>query len=65
MIYADDAAQPTQIIPTSAERQQQLVLSDREILTLARWAMVIEDHYQRPMDIEWAKDGQRNELFIV
>jgi phosphoenolpyruvate synthase/pyruvate phosphate dikinase len=32
---------------------------------LTRWACIIEDHYQRPMDIEWAKDGETSELFIV
>lgn len=40
-------------------------LSEKEILTLARWAILIEKHYNRPQDIEWAKDGKSNELFIV
>jgi pyruvate,water dikinase len=47
------------------EEQQKFVLSDDEVLTLARWAVIIEEHYGRPMDIEWAKDGIINELFIV
>ncbi len=47
------------------EEQQRFILSDDEILTLARWACLIEEHYGTPMDIEWAKDGITNELFIV
>ena len=41
------------------------ILSDGEIVTLAKWAMEIENHYGRSMDIEWAKDGISGELFIV
>jgi pyruvate,water dikinase len=40
-------------------------INDEEILTLARWAVIIEKHYGRPQDIEWAKDGETGELFIV
>ena len=47
------------------EDQSRFVLSDDEVLTLARWACIIEGHYGGPMDIEWAKDGITNELFIV
>jgi pyruvate,water dikinase len=45
--------------------QRKFAISDDEILTLARWACIIEEHYGRPMDIEWAKDGVSGELFIV
>ena len=45
--------------------QRKFALSDEEVLTLARWACVIEDHYGLPMDIEWAKDGVTGELFTV
>ncbi len=45
--------------------QRKFALSDDEVLTLARWACIIEEHYQLPMDIEWAKDGVTGELFIV
>ena len=41
------------------------MLSDKEIITLAKWAKIIEEHYNKPMDIEWAKDGISNELFIT
>lgn len=47
------------------EEQRRFVLSDDEVLMLAKWACIIEDHYGMPMDIEWAKDGLTNELFIV
>jgi pyruvate,water dikinase len=47
------------------EEQRQFALSDDEILILARWACIIEEHYGVPMDIEWAKDGANGELFVV
>jgi len=50
---------------TKVEEQKNFALIDDEILTLARWACVIEEHYGVPMDIEWAKDGDTGELFIV
>ena len=49
----------------SAEDRKKFVINDDELLTLAKWAIIIEDHYKKPMDIEWAKDGQTGELFIV
>lgn len=49
----------------AAQEQHKFVLSDDEILQLARWGMEIEKHYARPQDIEWAKDGRTKELFIV
>lgn len=41
------------------------VLEDEEVMQLARWAITIEDHYGKPMDIEWAKDGTTQELYIL
>jgi pyruvate, water dikinase len=58
-------ARTTLPMPTSRRERESLVLNDDEILTLARWAVAIERHYGRPMDIEWAKDGRSRELFIV
>jgi pyruvate,water dikinase len=49
----------------SKEEQSKFVISDDELITLAKWAKIIEEHYQKPMDIEWAKDGKTGELFIV
>ncbi len=65
MVYAQDGDRPTRNVPTSKAERAAFVLSDQDILTLARWACVIEDHYGRPMDMEWAKDGETGELFIV
>ncbi|MGB9743204.1 MAG: phosphoenolpyruvate synthase [Minisyncoccales bacterium] len=45
--------------------QLKFSLTDEEILTLAKWAVIIEKHYNYPQDIEWAKDGQTGQLFIV
>ncbi|WP_227268417.1 phosphoenolpyruvate synthase [Roseobacter weihaiensis] len=52
-------------VPTSKAERQQYVLSDAEILTLARQARIIEDHYGHPMDMEWARDGKTGTLYIV
>jgi len=67
MIYAsvDTDAGPTRHVPTSQAERDTFVLSDAEILKLARWAVAIERHYGCPMDMEWAKDGPEGELFIV
>ncbi|MFN3547472.1 MAG: phosphoenolpyruvate synthase [Mesorhizobium sp.] len=64
MIYAD-GEQPTRNVPTSKAERARFVLSDEEILELARWAAAIEKHYGCPMDMEWARDGETGELFIV
>ncbi len=63
MVYTEDETRPVRTIATSEEEQRRYVLTDAEIITLARWACIIEDHYTettgyfRPMAIEWAKDG--------
>lgn len=63
MIYAEGGG--VMNTETPSERQKQLVLNDQEVETIANWAVIIEKHYGMPMDIEWAKDGNSNELFIV
>ena len=65
LVYARGAARPTRTLRTSAREQGAFVLTDDEILQLARWAVTIEEHYGRPMDMEWAKDGETGGLFIV
>jgi pyruvate,water dikinase len=65
LIYGDEAGQPTKNVSTSPAERTAFVLDDEAILTLARWACVIEDHYGQPMDMEWAKDGESGDLFIV
>lgn len=49
----------------SSEERQRFVLDDAELLTLARWACAIERHYGGPMDIEWARDGETGQLYVV
>ncbi|MGK2870840.1 MAG: phosphoenolpyruvate synthase [Alphaproteobacteria bacterium] len=65
MLYATAGDAPTRNVETSMAERAAFVLDDNEILTLSRWACVIEAHYGMPMDMEWAKDGQTDELFIV
>ena len=69
MVYDGDKS--TKNIPVPEGKQRQFALSDDEILQLAQWAVIIEDHYSQvqgsytPMDIEWAKDGKNDTLYIV
>jgi pyruvate, water dikinase len=70
LVYADADAEdaddgPTRRVDTTDEERQTPVLNDAEVLALARWAVLIERHYDKPMDMEWAKDGKTGELFIV
>lgn len=69
LIYSDVADhQPgvtTINTDTSQEKRETFVLTDKDINILAKWSLLIEEHYGRPMDIEWAKDGITGELFIV
>lgn len=66
MVYAEAKQDKTITnIITPKDKQDQFVLSDNDVINLAKWAKIIEDHYQKPMDIEWAKDGITNELFIT
>jgi len=60
-----DDAGGTTTVATSVQERAGFVLSDDEVLALARWAVTIEEHYGLPMDIEWAKDGLTGELFVV
>ncbi len=62
MVYAGKG---TKNLKTSRKEREQFVLKEKEIQKLAAWGMIIEEHYKRPMDIEWAKDGVTGELFIV
>ena len=65
MIYASEGDSPTRNVPTSKVERSTFVLDDSEILAFARWACAIERHYGCPMDMEWAKDGESGEMFIV
>jgi len=72
MTYASEGeSEATKIVPVSLEDQHRFCLTDEEIIRLAEWTTIIEDHYSeeagyfKPMDIEWGKDGVTNELFIL
>jgi len=65
VVYATGGSETTKEIETSTSERCCFVLDDDEILQLGRWAAAIEEHYGRPMDIEWAKDGELDQLFIV
>ena len=65
IIRATGGGMTTRAIDTRRQERERFVLEDAEVLKLARWAVAIESHYGRPMDIEWAKDGLTRELFIV
>lgn len=62
---AEGASASTRDVETTAEERAALVLSDDDVLQLARWGATIEAHYDRPMDIEWARDGRTGEMFVV
>ncbi|WP_447029865.1 phosphoenolpyruvate synthase [Vibrio parahaemolyticus] len=67
MIYSNnqEIGKQVDIIDTSEEERNTFSLNEDEIKELAKQAMIIEKHYQRPMDIEWAKDGIDGKLYIV
>ncbi len=71
LVYDVGGSKSTKNVPVPPSERKKLALSDEEILELARWACVIEDHYSgvngryTPMDMEWAKDGITGQLFIV
>ncbi|MDO8486425.1 MAG: phosphoenolpyruvate synthase, partial [Candidatus Staskawiczbacteria bacterium] len=65
MIYDKNTKKPTRNIQTPLKDRKEFVLSDQEILSLAKWSMIVENHYKKSMDMEWAKDGKDGKLYIV
>lgn len=71
MVYSVNGIKPVKNIRVPQEERKSFALKDKEILQLAKWAVIIEEHYSKkaghfkPMDMEWAKDGQTGQLFIV
>ena len=71
LVYDIGGSRMTKNVPVAPEDRDRFAIDDDEILALARWACLIEDHYSAkrgrptPMDMEWAKDGRTGELFIV
>jgi len=65
LVYSVGGTSTTQNSAVPLEDRRIFCLNDNEVLKLARWGMLIEEHYQKAMDIEWAKDGRTKEIFIV
>ena len=66
MIYSEGSNKTSVVnVDTPVERQRMYVLNDTEISLLANWCLIIESHYQKPMDIEWAKDGVNGKIYII
>jgi len=65
MVYDPEGEEPVKIIDIEKERSTKYCITDEQVEELARQAVTIEKHYKRPMDIEWALDGNDNGLYIV
>ena len=65
MVLADNGAEWVRIEPVTQSDQRAFSLDDGDVEKLARYALLIEDHYARPMDIEWGKDGEDGEIYIL
>jgi pyruvate,water dikinase len=71
LVYEEGGSKGVRSVPVPVAERARFVLDDQEILTLARWACAIEEHYSgvrgapTPIDVEWAKDGLSGELFVV
>ena len=63
LVYGQGSSARTRNLNTTRRERETMVLSDVEILQLARWAVAVEKHYGQPMDMEWAKDGDTSQLF--
>src|SRR5690348_5045853 len=65
MVYSDKPGERVRIEETPAQLRNRFCISDEDVQSLAKQALTIEEHYKRPMDIEWAKDGKTGKLYIV
>ena len=65
MVYSAAHGGTTELLETSEAERSRFVLSDEQVLELARWCARIEKHYGCPMDVEWAMDGDSGELYVV
>ncbi len=65
MVYSSQGGRPVKNVKIAANEQLKPSLTDRQVVQLAKWGMLIEEHYRRPMDIEFALDGRNNELYII
>ena len=65
MVYGDTAAERVRVEPVALEDQRRFCLSDEDVEALGRYAVLIEQHYGRPMDIEWGLDGVDGKLYVL
>jgi len=65
MVYNKNPKQPVKDVNVSLADQHKQSITNDQVLKLAEWGMIIEDHYKRPMDIEWAYDGKEKQLYII
>lgn len=65
MVYDTKGKLSVKNIPVSASDQLKQSITDTQVTQLAKWAVIIEEHYKRPMDIEWGYDGKEKKLYIL
>ncbi|HHJ40491.1 MAG: phosphoenolpyruvate synthase [Methylothermaceae bacteria B42] len=65
MIYAEGGRNTTRNVPTPKADQERFCISDDDVFVLADYTIIVEDHYGRPMDLEWAKDGIDGQIYLV
>ena len=65
MVYDHEGEEPVKITDIDSEKSRRYCITDEQVEALAKQAVIIEKHYQRPMDVEWALDGTDGELYIV
>ncbi|MEA3414033.1 MAG: phosphoenolpyruvate synthase [Nanoarchaeota archaeon] len=65
MIYNPHGKSPVKNISVPRNLRKKFSITNKEIMQLAKWAVIIEEYYKKPMDIEWAKDGKSGKIFIV
>lgn len=65
LIYSSEGTKAVEEKSVALPDRKKFCISDKEVLQLAEWACIIEDHYNKPMDMEWAKDGRDGKLYIV
>ncbi|MBT7228928.1 phosphoenolpyruvate synthase, partial [Candidatus Parcubacteria bacterium] len=65
LIYDSKAELNMKSLPVAKKDQERFALTDKEVILLAKWAVQIEEHYKKPMDMEWAQDGRTGKMYIV
>lgn len=65
LVYGEEPDSPLKNTDTSQEKRDRFVLSDAELVQLGKWALAIEQHYKQAMDLEWARDGVTDQLYII